>query len=167
VRSRPGPCLYSQGHRIKVDRSATQKPARPNSLILSRGPEASIWMLVWGCVSDPSGASRARQFRRQRRTSAHPNPRMPSGSKPRSPASPPRKPWPADQAGDKLPHRRPPLAPSTTRKSGKSDPTSTAMPSLSAAGNSFFKARSRPIRAATAFPDPAPNPPCTGNRFRC
>ena len=52
-----------------------------------------------------------------------------------------------------------------TRNSGKSDPTSAAIPSRSSAGKFFFSARSSPTSAATAFAEAPPSPPCTGNRF--
>src|SRR5204863_102333 len=46
-----------------------------------------------------------------------------------------------------------------------SDPTAAAMPSRSAAGKLFRTARSSPSKAATAFDEAPPIPPCTGNRF--
>jgi hypothetical protein len=52
-----------------------------------------------------------------------------------------------------------------SKNSGTSDPTSPANCNRSAPGSATPNSRSNPIKAAAAFADPAPIPPCTGNRF--
>ena len=99
-------------------------------------------------------------------TSSRPNPQTPRASRPQSPEWPPRSRQTANPAADKPLPRAPPRAPSRPPEtSGKSEPTSAAMRSLSAPGNFFFSARSSASSVATAFPEPAPRPPCTGNRL--